>query len=380
MRAVALCPPLLAILLTACGGKPTPGPVLQGPGRQGPPQPPAVEFDFGVIPHGESRQHDYVLDTKLLGADYVPLRAQLDCSCGRAQIVLRDKQGNERLVDGSPASVNAPTADETLIARVFLDTVTKDAVDLPRTTSRGSILLQPLHDRDGSLRVQWPLLLHFGIESPVELHPFAALDFERVPQSQRPEITTNLRGDATHRDLQFGAVTCTDPALTVTLEPSGDHFVLRTRCQPGEVGNHQAVISIATNLESGYQVNLGVQWKVVPDLEARPMAKLSFLCNLQREQRKDEIASQFLLVADHDPQRGGEFSLHELVDDQGRDARSSFEVTFVPIAGPDQQHRMFVRYLGGQAQGFRGKLVLSKGGSAGPFLSIELVVFAGKNP
>ena len=154
MRAVALCPPLLAILLTACGGKPTPGPVLQGPGRQGPPQPPAVEFDFGVIPHGESRQHDYVLDTKLLGADYVPLRAQLDCSCGRAQIVLRDKQGNERLVDGSPASVNAPTADETLIARVFLDTVTKDAVDLPRTTSRGSILLQPLHDRDGSLQAK----------------------------------------------------------------------------------------------------------------------------------------------------------------------------------------------------------------------------------
>jgi hypothetical protein len=375
MRAVTLCSAVISCLLASCGETPP-----KAPAHQGPPRPPAAEFDFGVIPHGESRTHDYVLDVRSLGTDYVPLRAQLDCSCGRAQIILRDKKGNERLVDGSPTSVNAPTPDETLIARLFLDTITKDAVDLPHTTTRGSVLLQPLHDRDGSLRVQWPLIVHFGIESPVELHPFAAIDFERVPQSRTPEILTNLRGDAAHRDIRFGAITCTDPAIVATLQPDGDHFVLRTRCTPGEVGNHNAVVSIATSLESGYKVNVGVQWKVVPDLEARPMAKLSFLCNLTREQRKDEIASQFLLVADHDPARGGEFAVHKLVDDQGHDARSSFEVTFVPIAGPDQQHRMFLRYLGGQPNGFRGSLVLGKGGATGPFLTIELVVFAGKNP
>ncbi len=341
--------------------------------------PPPAEHDFGVIPHGEKRSHDYELDVHSLGGDYVPLRAQLDCSCGRAELLLRHRNGTERRVDGSPFSPNAPTADETLIARITIDTLTKEAVDIQKTTVRGYVVLQPVHDRDGSLRLQWPILIHFGIESPVVLRPFAELDFAKVSQASAPELLTTLAGDAAHPGVIFGAITCSDAAITATLEPQGDHVVLRARCQPGQIGNHQAVLQIATNLPGGYHVNLPVKWKVVPELEAAPMTKLSFRTDLSREQPAAASQSQYLIVVDHNPQRTAEFTVQTLVSDDGRDARSSFEVTFQPLPEP-QQWRMFVRYLGGQPNGFRGHLTLSKGGAAGPFLSIELVAFAAKAP
>lgn len=380
MRAATLPGLVLLGLLAGCGEKPPH--VLPGgpaPGHA-PPQPPALEHDFGVIPHGEKRTHDYVLDVRSLGADCVPLRAQLDCSCGRAVVLLRHRDGTERAIDGSPASPNAPTAQETVIVRVTIDTLTKDAVDLPKTLSRGYVVLQPLRDRDGSLRIQWPLLVRFGIECPVVLQPFAELDFGRVPVSSSPEILTTLRGDDAHPGTHFGPVRSSDPAITATLEPADGHVVLRTRCRPGEVGNHRAVLQVDTDLPGGYQVNLGVQWKVVPDVEAIPMAKLSLRADLQREQPAAAAQSQFVVVVDHDPARSPEFVVHELVGDDGRDARASFAVTFAPVPQQPRQQRLFARYLGGQPTGFRGRLVLAKPGGQGPFLPIELVLFAAKAP
>lgn len=371
---------LLLCPLGGCGGD-APKPPGAGTGATNllPVQPAAAEHDFGVIPHGEKRSHDYVLDVRSLGKDYVPLRAQLDCSCGRAELLLRHQNGTERHVDGTPFSPNAPTAAETLIVRVTIDTITKEAVDIPKTMVRGYVVLQPLHDRDGSLRVQWPILIHFGIESPVVLQPFAELDFGKVALSNVPELLTTLAGDPAHPGVTFGSITCSDPAITASLEPQGDHVVLRARCKPGEIGNHQAVLQVATNLPAGYHVNLPVKWKVVADLEAVPMTKLSFRTDLLREQPAAASQSQYLIVVDHDPRRTAEFTVQTLVGDDGRDARSSFEVTFQPLP-QQQQWRMFVRYLGGQPNGFRGQLTLSKGGAAGPFLSIELVAFAAKAP
>lgn len=384
MRAATLPGLVLFGLFAGCGGEPTPAPAGAPAGRSGQPvqpvQPAAVEHDFGVIPHGEKRTHDYVLDVRSLGVDCVPLRAQLDCSCGRAVVLLRHRDGTERAVDGSPASPNAPTADETVVVRVTVDTVTKDAVDLPKTVSRGYVVLQPLRDRDGTQRVQWPLIVRFGIDSPVVLQPFAALDFGRVPLSSTPEILTTLRGDERHPAAKFGPVRCSEAAITATLEPGDGHTVLRARCRPGEAGNHRAVLQVDSDLPGGYQVNLGVQWKVVPDVEAIPMAKLSLRADLQREQPAEAASGQFLVVVDHDPARGPEFVVHEIVGDDGRDARSSFAVTFTPVPQQPTQHRLFVRYLGGQPTGFRGRLVLAKPGGQGPFLSIELVLFAAKAP
>jgi hypothetical protein len=193
--------------------------------------------------------------------------------------------------------------------------------------------------------------------------------------SGHPEILTTLCGDEHHAGVKFGPVESSDPAITVTLEPHDGKVNVRAHCKPGEPGSYRAVIAIHTDLPSGYRVHLGVTWKVVPDLVAFPLPKMTFRAHLEREQRPDEATSQYLLVTDHDLRRTPEFIVHQIVSDDGRDAGSSFAVTFEPVPGQPRQQRMFVRYLGGHPNGFRGRIVL-KAGDAGPFLSIELVAFA----
>jgi len=365
------CLPLLVLAVAACGDPQAP------PDRK--PEPTALLHDFGIIPHGESRTHDYAIDVEPYGVQLIPLRVQLDCSCGHAQIILRAADGSERTVDGRPFADNAIQPGETLIARVTVDTITKDPVDLPPSTSRGYVVLQPADDRSGLRRINWPLLVHFGIDSPVEVKPFEAINFEKVPQSRTPTRILTLRGDERHRGMKFGPVTCTDPAIEATLEQTGDHTHLRVRCRPDEQGNRRAALSVGTDREDGYRVNLSVTWKVVPDLEAYPMAKLSFRTQLDREQTVEQSSSQYLQVADHDLSRDVEFAVHEIVWDDGRDAASHFEVTFAPIADRPRHRRMFVRYLGGLDKPFRGRIQLTTNGDDGPFLPISLVALAIKS-
>ena len=379
---------LLALSLAGCGDESVAGPTGAGTSpamASQVPQPQALSHDFGTIPHGESRQFDYVFDLTHLGKTdrrYVPLRAHIDCSCGRTQVLVRNKEGYERVIDGRPDPTNAPEPGDTLLVRLFLDTKTKDAVDLKSAASRGYLLLQPVGDRDGSQRVTWPFLVQFGIDAPVELRPFAELDFGRVPVSATPTITTTLRGDENHRQIVFGTITSTSPDITATLEAQQDDFVLRARCRPTALGNQAAVVQIATDLPGGYSVNLGVKWKVVPDLEAAPLAKLSLRADLAKGQTEQEAQSQFLVVVDHDASRPPEFVVREVVDDAGHDASGRFAVTLVPVPGSSRQQRMFVRALGGHPADFRGRIVLGKPGAptnlpAGSeqLLSIELVAF-----
>ncbi len=372
---------LLTLILAACGepaGPKAGAGTTSGTANQVP-QPQALSHDFGTIPHGQARQHDYVFDLSLIAAPgrrYVPLRAHIDCSCGRTQVLIRNQQGYERVIDGRPDPTNAPEPGDTLLVRLFLDTKIKDAVDLPSAASRGYLLLQPVGDRDGSQRVTWPFLVQFAIDAPVVLRPFAELDFGRVPQSAAPTILTTLRGDENHRTIKFGAVTCTSPDITATIEPHQDDFVLRARCRPGELGNQAAVVQVATDLP-GYSVNLGVKWKVVPDLEAAPLPKLSFRADLSREQTAAEADAQFLLVVDHDESRPPQFVVRQIVDDAGRDASARFAATLVPVPGSSRQQRLFVRSLGGEPADFRGMIVLGKPDATadGPTLRIELAAF-----
>lgn len=360
-----------ALLLAGCDEDAGPRPTVPAA------PPPAVDHDFGVIPHGESRTHDYVLDTAVLtGGPYVPLRAQLDCSCGRATLLLRDGDGNERALDGRPHGDNAQRPGETLIARVVVDTLTKDPEDLPHATSRGYVVLQPVDDATGLRRVVWPLLVRFGIDCPVVVTPVAAIDFAAVPQSTTPEVRLRLRGDDAHPSVRFGPVASSHPAIEARLESAGDGEArLFVRCHPGEPGNGRAVLGVGTDLSSGYRVNIGVTWKVVPDLTASPMAKMSFRARLDRPQTEAESSSQYLIVANHDVSKSAEFTVHEIVGSDGQDASASFAVTFEPAPGRPRQQRMFVRYTGGLDGAFRGRLVLTVDGENGPFLPIQLVVF-----
>ncbi|HEB52160.1 MAG TPA: hypothetical protein ENI87_02775 [bacterium] len=371
----------VAALLTTCSHDPD----AADPAVDPPPNRPTkllLDHDFGMVPHGEQRTHEFELDLSMLD-NAVPLRVHLECSCGRADLRLRKADGSERFLDGTANPLNLPGPDERAILHIELDTRKKEAVDLPATVSRGYVLLQPLDDPTGMARFRWAFLVRFGIDAPVELKPFAAFDFGRVAMSTTASAMTTLRGDENHRDMRFLEVTSSDPNLTVALEPAEEHTVLRARCQPAGLGSHRALVSVRTS-DPNYIVRLEASWKVVPDLEASPVDKISFRAPLDRPQADDATLRQFVLVTDHDSRRSPEFVLAALVDAAGRDASSHFAVTIQPVPTKQRQQRVAVRYLGGLTDTFRGKIVLAKpdenGNASQPELPIDLVVFPGKQP
>ena len=343
----------------------------------------ALEHDFGVLAHGEQRTHEFEVDLSLLGQPFIPLRVHLECSCGRADLRYRKADGSERFPDGSSFPRNLPAEGETAYLHVELDTRKKEAVDLPKTASRGYILLQQVEDPNGMGRVRWPFVIRFGIDAPVELRPFAALDFGAVAQSGQGELVTTLRGDANHPDLQFLEARSTDGDLQVTLEQKDDHALLRANVVANQLGNHRAAVAVRTS-DPDYQVGLAATWKVVPDLEAIPVDKISFTTDLGRAQDERAMLRQFVLVTDHAPQRPPEFSVVEVVGADGSDAASHFAVELSPVPTGGRQQRLQVRYLGGLEAAFRGKIVLGKPGETSavgaPRLPIDLVVFHKKQP
>lgn len=337
-----------------------------------------LEHDFGIIPHGERRAHEFPLDLQRLGGGYVPMRVHLDCSCGHADLRLRGPDGTERFVDGAGTATSLPAAGETLVLRVEIDTARKEAADLKPTQSRGFVVLQALDDPTGGSRAQWPVVVRFGVDAPVELRPLATLDFGRVAASQRGFLATTLRGDERHRDAVFGPATASDPRVALELAHNGDHWLLRARVEPGPFGNHRAQVTVATTIP-GYQLTLDAVWKSIPDLEAVPLDKLSFRAALDREQTEAEAAGQFLVIVDHDTRRPVEFAVRQLVDGQGRDLSRHFAVRFETMPDAPRRLRMHVRYLGGLAATVRATLMLSKDDDRGPFLPIELVLLARKD-
>ena len=383
MRALpSLC---LLLSLSACGADADDGAGDARPGLapQAREVAVALDHDFGVLPHGAQRTHEFEVDLSLLGQPFVPLRVHLECSCGRADLRYRKEDGSVRFLDGSAFARNLPAEGETAFLHVELDTRKKEAVDLPKTASRGYILLQQVEDPDGMGRVRWPFVIRFGIDAPVELRPFAALDFGAVAQSAQGELVTTLRGDANHQDLQFLEARSTDGDLHVTLEDKGDHTVLRAKVVPNQLGNHRAAVAVKTS-DPDYQVGLAATWKVVPDLEATPLDKISFSTDLGRAQDERAMLRQFVLVTDHAADRAPEFSVVEVVGADGSDAASHFAVELSPVPTGGRQQRLQVRYLGGLDAAFRGKIVLGKPGETSavgaPRLPIDLVVFHKKQP
>jgi hypothetical protein len=363
---------MLLALLAACGGDPA---------SRGPTAPPPQSFDFGTIPHGQAREHEFVLDQRaVLGEGWYAVAAHADCTCARTQMWLADQRGGVRRIVAQDPSFRAQPG-ELLVVRVQVDTAQKEAVDLGPVDSHVTVVLQRL-DGGAVEHRQWPLKFRVAVDAPVRLLPFAVLDFGRVPVSTEPELLTVLQGDVPDRSVRFGPASCDDPRVTLALEPDGDRTRLRARFRPGSgpEGAFRALVSIATDLPDGYTVRVAAHGKVVPDLEATPFGKISIRTDLRQPQPPAAARSQYLLVTDHDRRRAAEFTVARLVDAAGRDASGSFAVWFEPIDGDDRSHRVFLRYLGGQRGEFRGELVLAKDPRDGPFLPIEVVALHSQQP
>ena len=341
---------------------------------------PVLSHDYGTVPHSQAREHEFVIDLLgTIGPGWIAQGAQLDCSCARSKLSILDATGTVQPVDpGHPAPLLQE--GEKLILTVQLDTAFKEAVDLERVTSQGSLVLQ----RADSMRADrklWPIRLHFAIDAPVRLQPFAILDFERVPVSVPRELTTVLLSDMPEQPIEFGPASCADPRVHLNLRKRDDKTLLDTTFIATEqTGSFRSLVTIDTDLASGYQIKMPVVGKVVPDLEASPMAKLSLRTDLTRAQPQAAEASQYLQVTDHDKRRPSDFVVAGVVDAAGDDASESFAIRFEPLKGNERSQRMYVRYTGGQAGEFRGQIVLAKDPENGPFLTIQLVALHHPGP
>src|SRR5262245_8904980 len=290
-RAPAL-PCLLAVLLAAdCGGD------RAAAAPQGPPRPLAQSFDFGTISHGKAGEHDFVLDArKELGPGYYPVGTNLDCSCARTLLLLRAADGKERMV-GPAGPQQAPREGEVVVVRMQVDTARKEPVDLGPVDSRAMVQFQDRDAPSGAERVLWPLTFRFAVDSPVRVRPFAILDFERVPISKTASLLTSLRSDLPDRPIRFGPVHCDEPRLHLELETRADGTWLRTelRPQPGDAGTRlRALVTIDTDLDTGYQVKLAAIAEITPDLVALPIAKISLRADLRQAQTAERAQSQYV--------------------------------------------------------------------------------------
>lgn len=357
-----------------------------GCGTDTPPQergsPVNLTHDYGTIQHGKAGEHDFVLDMrKDLGADYYLLGTHIDCSCARALPFFRDAAGHERAITAyGPDAVPAP--GEVLVIRLQVDTARKEPVDVGPVDSHALVQFQHKDARDGNSRQQWFLMFHYAIDAPVRVHPFAVLDFERVPQSRPGTLVTTLASDLPNRPIRFGPAHCADPRVHLELEPRGELTFLRATLQPrgGDDGFVRTLVTVDTDLEAGYQIQLAAIAQIVPDLSAMPLPKLSLRADLRRPQPPERAQSQYLLVTDHDRSRPAEFAVARVVDATGNDASADFEITFEAVAGEDRSRRMRVRWIGHRETEFRGEIALAKDPQRGPFLAIELVALHSPQP
>ncbi len=354
---------LLGAAVLGCGGEDPVAPI----------GPLVLRHDFGPIPHGQKPTHDFVLELPRSLGPLVPLNYLGDCTCSSHQLLIRDRNGGERVAPGYRLPQYAVGPEEQLVLRLTIDTSQKEAVDMEPITSRGSLVLQDPGGHRPPVRVA--VLFTYGIDSPVRLVPASHMDFGSLPRGRKLTIPTELHSDV-ERPIQFGPVHTTDERLAAVLSHDGVTLLETTfTANPSDdPGTFHAMVTVETDLD-GYRVQIPASGRVIPDITVEPMNKIS----LGRFDFSEPGAEHFVLITDHIRSREPGFAVHSLRDANGRDATQYFAVHVEPKDGDPHVAEVRVEYTGGlKPPQFRGELILGKDVEKGPFISIEVVAFHGK--
>ena len=353
-------PVLLVLLGLGCGAET--GPVAE---------PAVLHHDFGTIPHGELRTHEFRIDLDPELGPLVPITYRGDCTCTTFQLVLRGPDGTERIATGYRVPRFAVGPDEELLLRLTVDTNRKEPVDMPPLTVAGNLILQAPTGATPPVVVRVDLT--YAIDAPVRIEPSAHIEFPAMPRGRAHTIPTRIYSD---RDppLRLGPVHSSDPRLQGRVVGADGYALLETTLTTGPdepARNLRATLIVDTDLD-GYRLEIPVSGQILPDIEVVPMNKIS----LGRFDFDQPGAEGFVTLTDHVRDRDPGFRLHAVRDDAGADASRHFAVRLEPIAGAERDTRVWVEYRGGlTGPFFRGEIVLSKAPDQGPFIPIELVAF-----
>jgi hypothetical protein len=370
----------LALLTAACGGSgsATIGTATAAPAAAATDADPAaaasgvVVHDFGAIPHGQARTHDFELRIPGGGAGYVPVGFRSGCSCAGHRFVIRDRDGDEREVGHLPRPYRTLQEGDTLILRLTIDTSRKEVVDVPRVTMEGQVLVQPADD-DQRL-VELDVVFHYAINARIEPVPVAHLHFGALPRSGSYRQTIQLRRDPEFADVELGPVSADDPRIEAKLTQEPGLALLDVAFAPratDSLGPVRTAVQVATSLPDGYQLVIPVSGELIDDIVVEPYNHVSFgrIDLAQPDER-------FVNVTDHDQRRSAAFAVAAIADAHGRSLSDHFEVRLEPVVGAPRTTRVYLRYRGSlQGAGFRGTLELCKPGGAEPRTAITFVGF-----
>ena len=322
-----------------------------------------AEHDFGVIPHGEQRQHTFPLLVPGGPAGYVAAGFRSGCTCGQSSFMVRRADGSEHSIDSLPYDQRELREGDQLLLELTLDTAREEATDHPTATVRG---LAVLERAAGGARLELPVIYHFAIDAPVEVRPAVHVDIGALPRSRSYSQSLALEVDPKFAPITFGAVETSHPRLEATLRESDGRSLLDLRFAPGAedpTGPMQMAIRVATDMPNGYVLQIPVSGTVTADITIEPFDHISFgRFDLQT------TAERFVNVFDHRLDREPGFVVHAILDNNGSSLADHFEVQLQPVDGSPRCTRMFLRYLGTWEHAtFRGVVRLAKpDGSPGP--------------
>lgn len=354
---------LLCLVPWFAGCKQTPGPGTAAGSRPAEQAPEILKWDFGEIPHGETRVHEFAITTPAEG--WVPIAFQAQCSCAVATFTIAAKDGTRRAIEGPPRPEHTVQAGETLFLKLAIETVRKEAVDLPTTTGHGKILLGEA--RPENRRRELPVEFRYGIVTPVRVLPKPHVDCGELPRSRTFAQTLELAPRDPARKVRFSNVRTSRPEVTAKLAEKDGKTLLEVCYSPGPetpqgIHSFTEAVLVATDLPGDYDVPVRVSGTLIPDIRVQPFDAIAF-----GQIDFSAPTEQFVNVHDYDQKRDPGFTITSLVDGNGVDCSAHFAARLEAIPGDERGTRVVLRYLGGlSGRVFRGSLTLAKKNHDGP--------------
>ena len=353
--------------------------------RQSSPLPPAAQaasatippellkFDFGAIPHGETRMHEFAVP--LPGPEWIPLAFRAQCSCAVATFSIANRSGTRRKVEGPTTAQHTVQSGETLYLQLAIETSRKEAVDLAKTPSRGAVVLGEA--RAENRRQEVGVEFTYGIVTPVRVLPLPHVDCGELPRSRTFSQTLGLAPRDPANRIRFSNVRTSRPEVSATLTEKDGQTLLEITYHagpstPGGTHAFTEAVLVATDLPSGYEVPIRVSGTVIPDIRVQPFDAIAF-------GQIDFVAptEQFVNLHDYDTKRDPGFTITSVVDQNGVECTKHFAARLEAIPGDDRGTRLVLRYLGGlTGRVFRGSITVAKKNHDGP---ATVVAFHGFN-
>ncbi|MGE0145209.1 MAG: hypothetical protein AB7T19_18135 [Planctomycetota bacterium] len=366
----------LALLgVAGCGKEPADTPEPAEPASE-----PTIEHDFGIVPHGETRDARLAIPLPA-GGPWTPLTLQRSCTCVRPRFAIESADGSIRYTsgDGRPDPNGAVKDGERLFLELTLDTREKEVADLAPSWTPAQVVLSGPNLTQGFVRIRF----QFGIEAPVRLSPSAQFALGELPRPvrYRQQMEIHRRG----KQIAFGMPTVveanTDGMLTnpsdvaVTLDGTAEPAILEVAVKPGELrplGAFRCEIRIPTDRPDGYVIHVPVSGQVIDAVHVEPPGVYSF-------GRIDfaEPREMRLRVVDHDPTRSPDFVVISVTGDDGRDLREHFGVTVESLSGRPRERVIALSYRGTLREtSFRGTVELAKAADQPALLRIPFSAYA----